>query len=234
MLEQQLDYKWMRGFVFVQSHKWMNIIHYYTLKNILYVQRLWRKPKEGFSHLQRLFTLPTWVIYFNQPSLLHRFTTSGEGLCCEREPKESKLWRTREHFLHFNHIWDINSNNLLLLKNGGNANRCTQLVNSDLKWPCCVRTHIWVLFVCWQMSLTCLRSCRGCAVVEKETHSSQSPSSHNHCLWHCASESYPPHSLSPIKTQKKMVGQMCLTEMMHGEKKHRTQVKIRAGQLFAN
>lgn len=45
--------------------------------------------------------LSEWRLWENQPSQLPRVTTSGEGLCCEREPKESRLWDTR---------WDVSAN----------------------------------------------------------------------------------------------------------------------------
>lgn len=44
--------------------------------------------------------LSEWRLWENQPSQLPRVTTSGEGLCCEREPKESRLWDTR---------WDVSA-----------------------------------------------------------------------------------------------------------------------------
>lgn len=96
----------------------------------------------------------------NKPSPVPLFTTSGEGLCWEREPKESKLSETRGKMLlkccFAGNLHNLKSESEIPLTNF----RC----------------------MCWQTSLTCLRSCHVCVAAVRGTRSSLSPSSHNRCL----------------------------------------------------
>lgn len=52
------------------------------------VKEAWKQDKQLAADLA---ALRKKTICQNLPSMLPRFTTSGEGLCCERDPKESRL-----------------------------------------------------------------------------------------------------------------------------------------------